>query len=727
MDRSLLTDLLKRPDALSLIIVAITAIILIANGFGLMIGITNVFPHLFYIPIILTAYFFPRRGILFSIAVSLIYCGMTFYVNPDIPGTLLSAGGRVMMFILIAAVVSFLTTRLRESERQFRGVAERSSDIILLTDITGKARYVSPSIRTIAGWNPPEIIGRLPWEYIHPDDTGIVNAAVQDLEQGKSPMEITVRFRRKNGDYAIVDFSGDLVRNDGAAAGIQVIGRDVTERRRIEDVYRDTSRRFAEIIDSLPDPTMVVDKDGVVVAWNRALELMSGIPASAMLGKGDQAYTAWIAGNTGPILIDYILRRDIEGIKTAYPQSHFEGNTVKSERVVTRTDGTRFSLWISATPLIDQNGEVTGAIESVRDVTHQKKISHALRESRQFLETIINTIPVRVFWKDKNLTFLGCNTAFARDAGFETAGDVIGKDDYAMGWRDQAELYRADDRAVIESGKPKLLIEEPQTTPAGELIFLLTSKVPVKNETSQTIGVLGTYLDVTERKLAEEALRLANKKLNLLSGITRHDIRNQLLGLEGYLEISKETLDDPVLTAGFIAKEEKIAQTIAHQISFTKDYEDMGVKAPVWQKVNTVISNVIGRLPLRNIRVDAGDPDLEVFADPLLEKVFFNLVDNALRYGGEKMTAIRVTNRDDSGNMIITVEDDGMGVFADDKKQLFTRGFGKNTGLGLYLSREILAITGITISETGTPGMGARFEIRVPKGGYRFVRTGPEK
>jgi signal transduction histidine kinase len=129
---------------------------------------------------------------------------------------------------------------------------------------------------------------------------------------------------------------------------------------------------------------------------------------------------------------------------------------------------------------------------------------------------------------------------------------------------------------------------------------------------------------------------------------------------------------------------------------------------------------VITRLPMEKVRIDADDPALEVFVDPLLEKVFYNLVDNALKYGGEKMTLIRMTNHPDRGKLIIAVEDDGEGISEEDKRQLFTRGYGRHTGLGLYLSREILSITGMTITETGEPGKGARFEIVVPEGGYRF-------
>ncbi|MGA9476949.1 MAG: PAS domain-containing protein [Desulfobacterales bacterium] len=122
----------------------------------------------------------------------------------------------------------------------------------------------------------------------------------------------------------------------------------------------------------------------------------------------------------------------------------------------------------------------------------------------QLLEGIIRTAPVRVFWKDLNLVYLGCNDLFASDAGFTEPKDLIGKDDYQMTWRDQAELYRSDDRQVIASGFEKLLIEEPQTTPEGNSITLLTSKIPLRSPKGEIIGVVGTYMDITVRKHAEE-------------------------------------------------------------------------------------------------------------------------------------------------------------------------------------------------------------------------------
>jgi PAS domain S-box-containing protein len=147
------------------------------------------------------------------------------------------------------------------------------------------------------------------------------------------------------------------------------------------------------------------------------------------------------------------------------------------------------------------------------DITERKRAEEALRASQQIIEGILNAIPVRVFWKDKNLVFLGCNAVFARDAGFGDPKDIIGKDDSQMGWHDQAEAYRKDDRHTIESGNSKFNIEESQTTPDGKTITVLTSKIPLRNSTGQISGVLGTYVDITERKQAEAALEKVNQEL----------------------------------------------------------------------------------------------------------------------------------------------------------------------------------------------------------------------
>ena len=168
------------------------------------------------------------------------------------------------------------------------------------------------------------------------------------------------------------------------------------------------------------------------------------------------------------------------------------------------------------------------------EVEERKRGEAALRQSQQIIAAILDAVPARIFWKDKNSILLGCNAPFARDAGFSRPEDAIGKDDYHMGWRDQADRYRADDREVIESGRSKLLIDEPQTTPDGKVITLLTSKVPLRDANGKVFGVLGTYMDVTERARLEEELKTRNLQFdaalnNMAQGLLMFDSEGKLL------------------------------------------------------------------------------------------------------------------------------------------------------------------------------------------------------
>jgi len=235
-------------------------------------------------------------------------------------------------------------------------------------------------------------------------------------------------------------------------------------------------------------------------------------------------------------------------------------------------------------------------------------------------------------------------------------------------------------------------------------------------EQNRELTDINTRLDSSQK-----AFEIANKKLNLLSSITRHDIKNQLMGILGFIELSKEITTDPEMLH-FIEQEETGAQTIHRQIEFTKNYEDIGVHAPQWQNIGTRVNALRSINPDLQIAFSSALDEVEIFADPLLEKVFLNLIDNSRRHGERVKHISFSTMQYGQGDIAIVYEDDGIGVQESDKERIFKKGFGKNTGLGLFLSREILSITGLTMKETGIYGKGVRFEIIVPQGKYRLTR-----
>lgn len=226
--------------------------------------------------------------------------------------------------------------------------------------------------------------------------------------------------------------------------------------------------------------------------------------------------------------------------------------------------------------------------------------------------------------------------------------------------------------------------------------------------------------DITERRRVEAALATANQKLMLLSQITRHDISNRVFALLVAIDLAKDhaaAMHDETFTKD-LADMDRTAHGIQAQIAFTKDYQEIGVQSPAWYRVETTIRTAAAQLNLGNVHLDTSVGRLEIFADPMIGKVFYNLMDNALRHGG-RVTRITFSCHADEGSMVLRCEDDGIGVAEKDKRHIFGKGFGRDSGLGLFLIHDILAITGITIRECGEPGNGARFEMTVNDGKYR--------
>ena len=238
---------------------------------------------------------------------------------------------------------------------------------------------------------------------------------------------------------------------------------------------------------------------------------------------------------------------------------------------------------------------------------------------------------------------------------------------------------------------------------------------------NRELTLLNAELQEANAKLetSRTAYETANRKLNLLSSITRHDIHNQLTAILGYIGLASMRVRDPEIQS-LLEKEELAAENIVRQIEFTKNYENLGVHAPLWQDVTAIIGNIKSVTSLGAVTIETRLDGLEVYADPLFEKVCINLIDNSLRHG-ERVRKITFSTIPYANNAIAVVyEDDGVGVHEEDKVRIFEKGFGKHTGLGLFLVREILAITGITIKERGEYTKGVRFEILVPEGKYRF-------
>lgn len=233
------------------------------------------------------------------------------------------------------------------------------------------------------------------------------------------------------------------------------------------------------------------------------------------------------------------------------------------------------------------------------------------------------------------------------------------------------------------------------------------------------IGYRGAFIDLTERKQAAEALQKATTKLNLLNSIVFTDIQNAIFSLSGYLELEQEELTDENVRS-YVDKQMLIVQNISDSLLFAKNYQNLGLKPPAWQKVTESFAFAVSHLDISHLSRSLAIQNLEIYADPMIENVFFTLAENVILHG-KTATEIRLWYQQSDEILTLIFEDNGTGIAEENKEMIFERRFEKKKGMGLFLSREILSITGLSIFETGTYGSGARFEIVIPKKAYRFT------
>jgi PAS domain S-box-containing protein len=372
---------------------------------------------------------------------------------------------------------------------------------------------------------------------------------------------------------------------------------------------------------------------------------------------------------------------------------------------------------LTSTPTIQEIMDII-AVKAAAEI-ERIQTEFALFESEEKYRTLFDSAGDVIFIHDMNGRILAFNTLACEKLGYtrpELMSMMVGEVD------SQENALHAPARIARLKEQVHISFETVHRRKDGQLIPIEVSAKLITWEGQP--AVMSICHDITERKRADEALHLASKKLNLLSSITRHDIKNQLLTLDGFATLLHKKIPDPSFEHYF-SRINRASNQITNMIQFTKEYEKIGLNAPTWQDIRILVEkagrdNTLGQITLKNDL----PANMEVYADPLIAKVFFNLIDNSVRHGG-KITTIRFSLEERDGERIVVCEDDGDGVAPEEKERIFDLGFGKNTGFGLAISREILDITGITIKETGEPGKGARFEIAVPKNQFRFALTKP--
>jgi PAS domain S-box-containing protein len=390
--------------------------------------------------------------------------------------------------------------QLKKSEERYNLALQAVNEGIWDWDVEEDKVYFDTRYYTLAGYEANEFPHKLSeWhKRIHPNDVEPCLSLIQaNLLRKAETFDMEFRFLRKDGTWMWIRGRGKTVERDKKGLAKRIIGThsDITDRKLAEEAFKEKSIELENYFANALDLFCIADLDGNFVRVNKAWEETLGYSVTELEKRK---------------FLDFVHPEDLQptiDVISKLEQNEKVLNFINRYR---SKNGTyRFIEWRS----IPYNSLIFAA---ARDITNQRELMNNLIESQHMLRIIIDTIPVRVFWKDLEGKYLGCNNLFAADAGKPSPESLIGQNDFDLSWLAQADLYRANDQEVIIRNEPKLNFEEPQTTPAGDKIWLRTSKIPLRDSNNIVFGVLGTYEDITERKKLDVELNKHKDNLEFL-------------------------------------------------------------------------------------------------------------------------------------------------------------------------------------------------------------------
>jgi PAS domain S-box-containing protein len=506
---------------------------------------------------------------------------------------------------------------------------------------------------------------------------------------------------------------------------------------RTEKAVRDSHAELDQIFQTAADGMRVVDRDFNVLRMNETFLKLAGIRREDAAGR--KCYEVF----PGPLCHspDCPLTRILGGAVD-----------VVDEVEKIRADGKKIPCIVTATPFRGLSCDVIGIVEDFRDITERKKAEEALQKKHEDLEAayeeitateeelrqnydelckkeqmlcaserkyrdLVELLPQTVFELDEKGTITTVNPVALKSFGYSQEEFDKGLNAFQVIAPEDHDRVRENIRRIL-NGELLGGIEYTALRKDGTAFPIIIYANPIIQD-MRPVGIRGILVDITERKMAEAALNRATRKLNMLNSIAFTEIQNAVFSLSGYFELEKREMMDEKMRQ-FLDKQIGIVQTVTELLKFANNYQNLGLKSPAWQNIQQSFLFGISHLDISKLSRKLNVEGLEIYADPLLENVFFTFAENVVLHG-KTATEIALFYRETSDGLTLIFEDNGVGIPDDKKEKIFDRRYEEKKGMGLFLTREILSITGMTITETGEPSKGARFEITVPKGAYRFA------
>lgn len=593
---------------------------------------------------------------------------------------------------------------IREIRQRYQMLSEEIEDWIWESTPDGRLTSSSAQVLDILGYSPAELMGKTFADVLAPKNAARVASDLTGAMEKKEAFCLLLCAVHRDGCEVTIEVTGiPVFSRGGTFSGFYGIARDVTSENPPLAAHPASVPGYGSLLDQAGDAIFVVDvRTGMLMDANqKALALVKRTLPEILAMRESGLHPAGEKGHDADLF-----------------RQHNQEESAVIEEVIVDRDGHRIPVIVSTKMLMVGDRQLRIGI--YHDISDLRAIQDTLKEKAGELDQFFTTGPDLLCIIDTGGRFLRLNPAGESLLGCRACEGEA---------RSLFEIIHPDDidatRTILQHmgrrGKAVTFVNRI-LCPDGFCRWLEWRAFMAGRK-----QIYAVARDMTEQRKVDQALAEANRKLNLLTDLTRHDIRNKLTVLTGYLDLFRNCPAEPY----FSMYTEKINDTVAAisaEVEFTRIYQNLGTSAPCWYNVDKLFKKVCTQLEVPPVTVSSQSDGWEIFADPLIERVFYTLVDNAFQYG-TTLTEIRRRAYEIPDGLVIVIEDNGVGIPQDHKERIFEEGFGESPGHShsLFLAREILSITDITIRETGRAGKGARFEIQVPKGMYRVFLPAPEQ
>ena len=587
---------------------------------------------------------------------------------------------------------------LFEKEINFRTVANFTHDWEYWIGPNGRLIYCSPSCEKISGYSSDDLTydpSLLP-AMIHPEDRPSYEKHLKKAG-AIEPFELDFRIVTREGEIRWISHTCQPVFDDERRyLGRRVSNRDITESKSAEAALRDSEIRFRELFNNMENgiaiyEAMPAGNDFIIRDFNTWAEKIEGVRKEDIIGRK---------------VTEVFPGAENMGIVEVFRSVWRTGRTEHLSEAV-YTDANNAKTWRENVVFRLPHGEI---VSIYSDITKRKQEEDELHMAKQVFTESIAAIGTA----DPNGIMTRVNERFLHYLGYSSQDEVIGRpiSDFMTDISELESIIKQVESKERWQGEYRAKRKDGSTVLVHALILAL------KDKDGKPIGYHSIAIETPDQKLAQETSHATNVKLNILSNITVHDIQNQIVVLNGLVYKAKHA-NSPVQVKEYLSRVQQVADKIQSHVAFAREYQNLGKAPPSWIRIDAGIQDLASKFDSKWVQFEVDTGSLEVFSDAMLNRAFYNLIDDTLKHG-QKATKVKFSAKPKGEELVLVYEDNGVGVPIDRKKNIFEKAPSSQKVHGLVLVREILGITGMTIVENGEPGKGARFEIAVPKGNFRY-------